>query len=73
MPVDKYIKEGREKIANEDMMGLMGLMGILYGSTLKKGLGDKFYSRELATEKLDLETEDLGEAVESVVRELEAK
>jgi hypothetical protein len=70
MPVDEYIKEGREKIANGDRMGLIG---ILYGSTFKKGLGDKFYGRELANEKLGLETEDLEKAVESVVKELEAK
>jgi hypothetical protein len=49
MPVDEYIKDGHEKIANGDRMGLIG---ILYDSTFKKGLGDKFYGRELANEKL---------------------
>lgn len=69
-PVDDYIKEGHERTAKGDMYGMVN---ILYGSTFKKGLGDKFYGRELANKKLGLEEEDMEEVVKRVVKELEAK
>lgn len=69
-PADDFIKEGRERTAKGDRWGMVN---VLYGSTFKKGLGDKFYGRELANKKLGLEEENLEEVVERVVKELEAK
>jgi hypothetical protein len=68
--VDDYIKAGLELLRNGNRMGMMN---ILYGSTFKKGLGDQFYGRELANEKIGMEDEDLDEVVEGVVKEMERK
>lgn len=68
--VDDFIKEGRERVAKGDFWGMVNM---LYGSTFKKGLGDKFYGRELANKKLGLEEENMKEVVKRVVKELEAK
>lgn len=70
MPVDEYIKAGPELLAKGDRMGMLN---ILYGSHFKKGLGDQYYGRESANEKLGLEDEDLDEVVERVVKEMERK
>ena len=67
--VDQWIQEGRDKLAKGDWWGLKNVM---YGSTLKKGLGDQFHGKELANKKLGLEEEDLDEVVRRVVREMEA-
>ncbi len=70
VPVDEFIKEGHEKIAKGDRWGMAN---VLYGSTFKKGLADKYHGRELANERLGLEKEDLNEVVKRVVKEVEAK
>ena len=69
-PVDQFIQEGKEKLAKGDRMGMIG---ILYGATFKKGLGDQFHGREVANAKLGLKVEDLNEVVLRVVKEVEAK
>jgi hypothetical protein len=43
----------------------------LYGCTFKKGLGDKFYGREIANERLGPPKANLEEVVARVVREVE--
>jgi hypothetical protein len=70
LPIDRYIQEGRDKVAKGDGMGMLD---ILYGCTFKRGLGDQFHGREVANEKLGLEGEDLDEVVRRVVKEVEAK
>jgi hypothetical protein len=70
LTTDQLIQEGRDKLEKGDGMGMFGL---LYGSTFKRGLGDQFHGREVANQKLGLEGEDLDEVVRRVVKEVEAK
>lgn len=70
MPVDDYIKEGAEKLRNGDRMGMISM---LYGNTLKKGLGDQFHGREIANKKIGLAEENFDEVVQKVVQKLENK
>lgn len=69
-PVDQFIQEGRDKFAKGDRRGMIGL---LYGSTFKRGLGDQFHGREVANEELGLKEEDLDEVTQRVVKEVEVK
>ena len=51
----------------------MGMINLLYGATLKKGLGDQYHGREVANEKLGLTEEDLDEVVQRIVEAIEVK
>ena len=70
MPVDRYIQEGHERVAKGE---IMGIVAVLYGSTFKKGLGDKYHGKELANERLGLQPEDIEDAAKRVVETLERK
>ncbi|KFX90119.1 hypothetical protein V490_06638 [Pseudogymnoascus sp. VKM F-3557] len=63
---DDYIKEGRKEAEKGEKLGIVK---VLYGCTFKRGLGDKFYGKEIMNKKLALPRESLEEVVERVVRE----
>lgn len=68
MDVDEYISSGKERLAKGDRMGLMG---VIYGATFKKGLGNKFHGQEVANKKLGVAEENVDEVVKRVVKELQ--
>ena len=70
MPMDQYIQDGRERMAKGDFWGMRD---VLYGSIMKEGLGDKYYGRELANDKLGLPKEDYDSVVKGVVEEVLAR
>lgn len=61
--VDEKIQSGKNAVAAGNFMGAVN---ILYGATMKEGLGN-VYGGELANDKLALPKEDLDELVGDVV------
>jgi len=65
--VQERVAEGREKLSKGDFTGMVDL---LYGGVMTKGLGDQ-YREGTANEELGLPTEHLDDVVKEVVKSLE--
>ncbi|KFY93012.1 hypothetical protein V500_03956 [Pseudogymnoascus sp. VKM F-4518 (FW-2643)] len=63
---EDYIEEGKKEAETGEKLGIVK---ILYGCTFKRGLGDKFYGKEIMNKRLALPRENLKQVVERVARE----
>ena len=47
----------------------MGMMEILYGSTLKKGFSDQFHGREIVDKKSGLQDKNVDDIVGRIIKQ----